>query len=78
VGSDGKERDVRPGRVLRVAAAELAFPKGTWHLAFAFRPPQDVTFEGTKMTFRINALTGESWSVGFLRPGTLDAWRRKR
>ncbi|HUS92446.1 MAG TPA: heparinase II/III family protein [Phycisphaerae bacterium] len=75
VGDAGKERDAQPRGTVRVAAAELGFPKAKWHLAFEFRPPAEVTFEGTKLTFRIGALTGDRWSVGFTRPDKLDAWR---
>ncbi|KPK43726.1 MAG: hypothetical protein AMK72_12945 [Planctomycetes bacterium SM23_25] len=45
VDAGGKEVDARPGTKLKVAAAELAFPGAKWHLAFAFTPPQPVTFK---------------------------------
>jgi hypothetical protein len=58
-----------------VAAAELAFPKAKWHLAFSFDPPQHVTFNGTGLAFSVGNIDGDSWSVGFCPPGELDAWR---
>ena len=76
--ADGTEHDARPGKDVKVVAAELAFPEGKWHLAFHFSPPQEVTFDGMKLTFRIGCLAGESWSAGFIRPGGLDEWRGRR
>jgi len=74
--ANGKEVEAKPGTKLKIAAAELAFPGATWHLAFAFTPPQPVTFNGAEMQFPIGSLKGDSWSVGFCRPGELDAWRK--
>lgn len=78
VDAGGKEIDARPGTKLKVAAAELAFPGAQWHLAFAFTPPQPVNFKGAGMQFPIGSLNGDSWSVGFCKPGELDAWRKGR
>ena len=74
--ANGKEVDASPGTKLKIAAAELAFPGANWHLAFAFTPPQPVTFNGTGMRFPIGSLNGDAWSVGFCKPGELDAWRK--
>jgi len=76
VGAIGKEVEAKPGGELKIAAAELAFPGAKWHLAFAFTRPQPVTFNGTEMRFPIGSLNGDSWSVGFCKPGELDAWRK--
>jgi hypothetical protein len=76
VDSGGKEVDAKPGTKLKVVAAELAFPGAQWHLAFAFTPPQSVTFKGVGMQFPIGSLNGDAWSVGFCRPGELEAWRK--
>ena len=76
VNATGQEVEPQPGTNLKIAAAELAFPGARWHLAFAFIPPQPVTFQGTAMQFPIGSLSGDSWSVGFCKPGELDAWRR--
>jgi hypothetical protein len=74
----GKEMDVQPGAKVKVAAAELAFPGAKWHLAFQFEPAQEVTFDGTKMTFQIGGLNNDNWQVGCCEPGKLDAWRGKK
>ncbi len=76
VGDGGAEADAQPGTPLKVAAAELAFPGARWHLAFLFEPPQRVRFDGAAIRFDIGSLTGDSWSVGFCRPGGLEAWRQ--
>jgi hypothetical protein len=76
VDPGGKEVEAKPATNLKVAAAEMAFPDAKWHLAFAFTPPQPVTFNGAEMQFPIGSLNGDAWSVGFCRPGELDAWRR--
>jgi hypothetical protein len=76
VGADGKDVEAKPGTELKIAAAELAFPGARWHLAFAFSRPQPVTFHGTEMQFPIGSLNGDAWSVGFCKPGELDAWRK--
>ncbi len=76
VDADGKEVDTKPGTNLKIAAAELAFPGAKWHLAFAFTPPQPVTLNDTQMQFPIGSLTGDTWSIGFCKPGELDAWRK--
>jgi len=76
VDANGKEVEAKPGTDLKIAAAELAFPGAKWHLAFAFTPPQPVTFNGTELKFAIGSLNGDAWSVGFCNPGELDAWRK--
>ena len=76
VGASGKEVEAKPGTELKIAAAELAFPGAKWHLAFAFTRPQPVTFNGTEMQFPIGSLNGDSWSVGFCKPGEVDAWHK--
>lgn len=48
---------------------------GDLFLADQFEPPQPVTFNGTGLAFPIGSFTGDRWSVGFCRPGELDAWR---
>ena len=73
-GSD-KEVDAQPGAKLRVVAAELEFPEAEWNLAFKFEPAQEVTFNGTGLTFSIGSLTNDNWQVGFCRPGQLERWR---
>jgi hypothetical protein len=78
VDAEGKEAEAKPGTKRKIAAAELAFPGAQWHLAFAFTPPQLVTFNGTEMQFPIGSLNGDAWSVGFCRPGGLDGWREGR
>jgi len=76
VDVSGEEVEARPETKLKIAAAELAFPGARWHLAFAFTPPQPVTFSVTEMQFPIGSLNGDAWSVGFCRPGELNGWRR--
>jgi hypothetical protein len=76
VDADGREVKAKPGTTLKIAAAELAFPGANWHLAFAFTPPQPVTFNGTELRFPIGSLNGDAWSVGFCKPGELDDWRK--
>ncbi len=76
VDADSKEVEAKAGTKLKVVAAELAFPGAKWNLAFAFAPPQPVTFNGTEMQFPIGSLSGDAWSVGFIKPGELDAWRK--
>jgi len=78
VDASGKEVEAKPGTKLKIAAAELAFPGAKWHLAFAFTPPQPVTFNGAGMQFPIGSLNGDAWSVGFCRPRGLDGWRKGR
>jgi hypothetical protein len=78
VDASGKEVEAKPGTKLKIAAAELAFPGAPWHLAFAFTPPQPVTFNGTELQFPIGSFNGDAWSVGFCKPGELDAWRQDR
>jgi len=78
VDAGGREVEAKPGTKLRIAAAELAFPGAKWNLAFAFTPPQPVTFNGAGMQFPIGSLNGDAWSVGFCKPGELDAWRSGR
>lgn len=73
----GRESEGQPGQELRTAAAELAFPESGWSLAFKFDPPQPVTFKGAGLAFPLGSLTGDRWSVGFCRPGTLEAWRKR-
>ena len=75
VDADGREVTAKPGNELRIAAAELAFPGSQWNLAFSFTPPQPVTFNGTGLQFPIGTRNGDTWSVGFCKPGTLDDWR---
>lgn len=41
-------------------------------------PPREVAFEGTKLSFALPCLTGDHWTVGFCKPGELDAWRWKK
>jgi hypothetical protein len=77
VDAGGKETEAGPDTKLSAAAAELRFPEGRWSLAFGFDPPQNVTFRGTGLAFAIGSLTGDTWSVGFCRPGELDAWRER-
>ena len=77
VDADGKEVEAKPGTELKIAAAELAFPGGKWNLAFAFTPPQPVSFDGAQMQFPIGCLNGDAWSVGFCKPGELDVWRKQ-
>ena len=72
----GKAVEAKPGTRLKIAAAELAFPGAQWNLAFAFTPPQPVTINGTEMKFQIGCLNGDAWSVGFCKPGELDAWHQ--
>jgi hypothetical protein len=76
VDASGKEVEAKPGTKLMVAAAELAFPGAGWSLTFEFSPPQPVTFDGTALRFPIGCLDGDAWSVGFCKPGELDAWRK--
>jgi hypothetical protein len=76
VDANRKEVEAKPGTELKIAAAELVFPGAKWHLAFAFTRPQPVTFNGTEMRFPIGSLNGDAWSVGFCKPGELDAWRK--
>jgi len=76
VDGSGKEVEAKPGTKLRIAAAELAFPGAKWNVAFAFTPPQPVTFNSTEMQFPIGSLTGDTWSIGFCKPGELDVWRK--
>jgi hypothetical protein len=71
----GDEAQAGPGINLKVVAAELEFPGGEWNLAFAFHPAQQVTFDGAGLKFSIGSDTGDAWSVGFCRPGQLEAWR---
>jgi hypothetical protein len=78
VHASGKEVETKPGSKLKITAAELSFPGANWSLAFAFTPPQPVTFNGTEMQFPIGSLNGDAWSVGFCEPGGLDAWRKGR
>jgi hypothetical protein len=78
VDAGGKEVEAKPDTKLKVAAAELAFPGAEWNLAFAFKPPQPVTFNGTEMQFPIGSLDGDAWSVGFCKPGELETWREGR
>jgi hypothetical protein len=78
VDASGEEVEARPETKLKIAAAELAFPGARWHLAFAFTPPQPVTLSGAEMQFPIGSLTGDAWSVGFCKPGELEAWRKRR
>jgi hypothetical protein len=77
VATDGAGRDVVPpqGKPMKVAAAELAFPGAKWNLCFDFKPAQEVTFEGTGMKFQLGTLTGDTWTVGFCKPGELSTWR---
>lgn len=77
VDGAGRETEARPDTKLKVAAAELQFPDGKWSLAFAFEPPQNITFKGAGLEFSIGSLTDDRWSVGFCQPGELDAWRRR-
>jgi len=74
----GKEHDAQPGPAVTVSAAELEFPGGKRSLAFQFVPPREVVFDGTKLTFALPCLTGDHWTVGFCKPGELDAWRWKK
>jgi hypothetical protein len=62
---------------IRVVAAELAFPEAKWNLCFEFKSPQEVSFNGAGMSFQLDSLNGDSWSVGFCEPGTLGTWRWK-
>jgi len=78
VNADGKEVEAKPGTELKIAAAELAFPGAKWNLAFGFTPPQPVTFNGTELKFAIGSYNGDACSVGFCKPGELDAWRKAR
>jgi hypothetical protein len=73
--AQGKEADSQPGPAVKVVAAELEFPGSKRNLAFQFVPPRQVAFDGTKMTFALPCLTGDQWTVGFCKPGGLDAWR---
>ena len=69
------------GRVERrgkIAAAELAFGEKASSLCFELDPPQAVTFDGTGMRFEIGVASGDKWSAGFCRPGSLEAWRRAK
>ena len=66
-----------PGSTFTGQAAELNFPDSDWNACFDFRPPQRVTFNGTELKFSIGSLTNDQWTIGFCRPGTLDAWRWK-
>jgi hypothetical protein len=76
VGADGKEVEAKRGAELKIAAAELAFPGGKWNLAFGFIPPQPVSFNGTELKFAVGSYNGDACSIGFCKPGELDAWRR--
>ena len=62
----------------KVAAAELAFPDGSWSLCFEFTPPQKVEFDGAGMRFEIAALAGEVWRTGFCRPGSVKGGRASK
>ncbi len=62
----------------KVSAAELEFPGAKYNLAFRFEPPQAVEFRGAGLRFSVNALGGDNWQVGFIRPGEFDAWSGKR
>lgn len=78
VDEGGEESTARPGTQHKVAAAELEFPGGQWNLAFQFKPPQQVKFDGAGMQFSIGSLTGDNWQIGFIRSGELDAFRGKK
>jgi len=78
LNAQGKEHDAQPGPAVKVVAAELAFPDGKRSLAFQFVPPREVAIDGTKLTFALPCLTGDHWTVGFCKPGELDAWRWKK
>jgi hypothetical protein len=77
VDATGKESDAQPGEKLRVVAAAVCFPGGTWDLAFKFEPPQEIVFKGTEMKFELGSLSGDGFSVGFCKPDEFDAWRGK-
>jgi hypothetical protein len=80
VDDSGREVEAAPDRreSLKVAAAELAFPRGGYNLGFQFTPPQEVVFEGTGLRFALDVRKNESWHIGFVVPGQFDVWRGKR
>lgn len=69
--------DISVGVPIKVIAAELAFPQARWNLCFEFKSQQEVFFIGPGMKFQLDSLNGDSWSVGFCKPGKLDTWRWK-
>jgi hypothetical protein len=71
---NGTVKAAKIGEIQRVAAAELAFPKGNQNLCFQFIPAQEVTLTPAGMSFAIGSLTGDQWTVGFCRPGKLKEW----
>jgi hypothetical protein len=70
----GKGGDAETVALKKVSAAELAFPGGQWDLCFQFIPPKEIVFAGTGMKFELNSFTQDSWTIGFCKPGTLQAW----
>jgi len=72
----GQETEADPDTDLTVVALELEFPGGKWNLASAFSPAQKVALNGVGLEFSIGSLTGDSWSVGFCKPGELQGWRQ--
>jgi hypothetical protein len=58
----------------KIAAAELTFGAKASSLCIELDPPQAVTFDGAGMHFKIDATSGDTWSAGFCRPGSLEAW----
>ena len=65
------------GSTHTVKAAELDFRGANWNICFDFVPAQPVTFNATELKFSIRSLKNDQWTVGFCRPGTLEAWRWK-
>jgi hypothetical protein len=78
VTSDGKVLAEDPSDSRSIAAAELSFPAAKWHLCFELLPARAVTLTGTSMRFSVDPRTGDRWTVGFCRPGSLETWRWKR
>lgn len=75
IGPGGEEIDARPGRTVKVAAAELALPGLPYNLAFEFNPPLTVDFDGPAMQFTFDGFSNDWWSFGFCPPGELAEWR---
>jgi hypothetical protein len=74
IGPGGEAIDARPGRAVQVAAAELELPGLPYSLAFEFKPPLAVDFDGTAMTFTFDGFSNDWWSFGFCPAGKLTEW----
>ena len=75
----GREHEVHPPLTgaPRCSGAELNFPTAGRSVCFQSSPAQVIELAQGGITFRLDNLDDQSWTVGFCQAGELAQWMRQ-